>query len=201
VVSKRIEAAGAACGIVFPLGVFLLAGTFAARGAALGLFVVFIPFLAYLCSVLRQAEGEHGWLTPTAFAAGIAAITIKLGSIAPELAIHRYGIADGTALHNGLQGMADAATDVCLYGFGAMLAAVCAVALRTRILPRWLGYGAGLVAVALFANGAYNIYVHTGTVPALLLFLLWTLLAGIVLLRRTFQASTTVAGAYVPAAG
>ena len=178
---------GPACGILFPVGLFLTAGSFGLRGIALAAIVCFFPFLAYLCSLLRQAEEEPSWLAETAFAAGLAGMTIKLASIAPEIAIRHYHIADNTPLHNGLQGIADAATDVCLYPLALTLASVATVALRTGVLPQWLGYGAGLTAVALAGNASYNLYYHSGFVPALLLFLLWTMVAGIVLLRRTWR--------------
>jgi len=175
---------GAACGILFPVGMFLTGGDYDARGVGVTAIVLFLPFLAYLCVLLRHAEGAGGWLAQTAFAAGLAGITLKLASIAPEIALHHYHVAAGT-LHDGLQGTADAATDLCLYPLAVMLAAVAVVAIRSRALPRWLGYWAGLTAAALVVNGVYNLYYHSGSVPALLLFLLWTLVAGVVLLRRT----------------
>ena len=184
---------GAACGIVFPVGMFLTAGSFGLRGIGLAAIVVFLPFLAYLCSLLRHAEEEGGWLAQTAFAAGLAGITLKVASIAPELANRRYHIADGTPLHSGLQGIADVTTDVCLYPLGVMLAAAAVVIIRTRVLPHWLGYGAALTAAALVVNGAYNLYYDSGVVPALLLFLLWTLVCGVLLLRRTWRDPARVA--------
>jgi hypothetical protein len=172
---------------------FLTAGSFGLRGIGLAAIVVFLPFLAYLCSLLRHAEEEGGWLAQTAFAAGLAGITLKVVSIAPEFANRRYHIADGTPLHNALQGIADVTTDICLYPLGVMLAAAAVVIIRTRTLPRWLGYGAALTAVALVVNGAYNLYYHSGVVPALLLFLLWTLVCGVVLFRRTWRDPARVA--------
>jgi len=38
------------------------------RVAVIGL-VLFVPFLTYLCGVLRRAEGEPAWLSTTALAA------------------------------------------------------------------------------------------------------------------------------------
>lgn len=182
--TRTLPRLGAACGIIFPVGLVFTARRHSLWGAALLAITLFLPFLAYLCSLLRRAEGEQGWLPQAAFAAGLAGITLKLGSIAPEIAIHRDHIADGTSLHTGLQGIADAATDVCLYPLGLMLAAVALSAIHTDVLPRWLCYGAGLTAVALVVNGSYNLYDKSGSIPAFLLFLLWTLAAGIVLIRR-----------------
>jgi hypothetical protein len=179
---------GPACGIVFALGLFLAGSTYTLRGVTLSAFVLFVPFLAYLCSVLQTAEGEGGWLAGTAFAGGIAWIALKLGSIAPEIAIHRQHLVSGTPLHDGLQGIADAATEVSLIPLAVMVAAIAAVALATRALPRWLGVGAAVTAAALVVNAMYNLYRHSGFVPALLLFVLWTLLAGVSLLRRSRSA-------------
>ena len=182
--TRTLPRLGAACGIIFPVGLFVSAGRHSLWGAALAAIALFLPFLAYLCSLLRQAEGEQSWLAQAAFAAGLAGITLKLGSIAPEIAIRRLHIADGTSLHTGLQGIADAATDVCLYPLGLTLAVIALAAIHTHVLPRWLSYGAGVTAVALVVNGAYNLYSHSGSIPAFLLFLLWTLVTGIVLIRK-----------------
>jgi hypothetical protein len=43
-------------------------------------------------SVLRQAEGPTGWLAPTALAAGVTGLALKIGSVAPELALHQAHI-------------------------------------------------------------------------------------------------------------
>lgn len=187
---------GAACGMAWlPVGLVMGGGNFRLRGIALAAIVLLLPFLAYLYSLLRRAEGEGGWLAQGAFAAGLAGITLKLASITPEIAIHRYHIAHGTALYKALDAMAGAATDVCLFPFAVMLAAVAVVAVRTRVLPRWLGYGAALNALALVVNGSYNLYHYSGFVPALLLFVLWTFVAGVVLLRRTWREPKHVAQA------
>jgi hypothetical protein len=51
-----------------------------------------------------------------------------------------------------------------------------------RVLPRWLGIFAAATVVALAVNAGF---VYASFVPALLLFLLWTLVTSIVLLRRS----------------
>jgi hypothetical protein len=178
---------GALCGILFPIGLFA-GDSYTMRGLAMAAIALALPFVAYLYGLLREAEGPGGWLAPTALAGGLSAITLKLASIGPLIAIHRYDIADGTGLHDALSGIADGTTDICLYPLALMAAAVCVVAVRTRVLPRWLGYGAGVTAVALAVNATINLYSKGGFIPAFLLFLLWTLLAGIVLVRRGQEA-------------
>jgi hypothetical protein len=186
---------GAACGIVFPIAMFLAVGngssfTPARAIAATWALVLALPFLAYLCSLLRTAEGNDGWLSTTALVAGASGVLLKLASHAPELAIHHDGIAKGTPLYNALDNTAGAATLASLYPLAICCGAVAVVALREHVLPRWLGCLAAVTAVALAVNAGF---VFAGFVPALLLFMLWTLLAGIVLLRRSWSASPRLA--------
>jgi len=62
---------GAACGIIFPIGLFLAVGDgkqFAPWRAVVATWaiVLALPFLVYLYSLLRAAEGENGWLSTAA---------------------------------------------------------------------------------------------------------------------------------------
>jgi len=177
---------GAACGIVFPIAMFLAVGngghfTPWRAIAATWALVLALPFLAYLCSLLRAAEGDGGWLSTLALVAGVSGVLLKLASHAPALAIHRDGIHKGTQLYKALDNTAGAATLMSLYPLAVCCAAVAVIALRERVLPRWLGAFAAVTALALAVNAAF---VYASFVPALLLFLLWTLVTSIVLLRR-----------------
>jgi hypothetical protein len=174
---------GAACGALFSVALFAANGEgnpgYAATVVGLFALLLFLPFLSYLYSLLREAEGENGWLSTTAFAAGLAGTTIKLLSGAPEIADRH--VTDGTPLHKALGGIADAATVISLYPLAVLLAAVAALTFRTEVLPRWLGLGAAATAIALAVNGSF---LYPGSVPGLLLFVLWTLIASVVLFRR-----------------
>ena len=186
---------GAACGIVFPIAMFLAVGDgshFAPwrAVAATWALVLALPFLAYLWSQLRAAEGEGDWLSTVALVAGVSGVLLKLASHAPELAIHRDDIAKGTQLYKALHNTAGAATLISLYPLAICCAAVAVIALRERVLPRWLGIFTGVTAVALAVNAGF---VFASFVPALLLFLLWTLVTSIVLLRRTPSTQTRTA--------
>lgn len=178
---------GAGCGAVFSVALFAANGEgnpgYVGTVVGLAALAFFVPFLAYLCSVLRGAEGESGWLSTTAFAAGLAGITIKLVSGVPEIADRH--VADDTALHDALEGMAEAATATSMYPLALLLAAVAVLTFRTRVLPRGLGIGAAATSVALAVNGCF---LDPGSFPALLLFVLWTLAASVVLLRRAASA-------------
>jgi hypothetical protein len=186
---------GPTCGIVFPIAMFLAVGDgnhFAPwrAVAATWALVLALPFLVYLWSLLRAAEGEGGWLSTVALVAGVSGVLLKLASHAPELAIHRDGIAKGTQLYKALDNTAGAATLMSLYPLAICCAAVAVIALREGVLPRWLGMFAAVTAAALAVNAGF---VYASFVPALLLFLLWTLLTGIMLLRRIWGATARVA--------
>src|SRR3954462_5801844 len=91
---------GGACGILFVvLNIVGLSATGSNRTVgytvALAGFVLFIPFLGYLYSVLRRAEGEGGWLSITAFSAGLVGLAIKFGILPPELSAQRAGFDPG----------------------------------------------------------------------------------------------------------
>ena len=194
---------GAACGAVFAIVLTVAAGdgsqSFSGPRAVAGIaaLTAAVPFIAYLCSVLRAAAREgDGWLADVALAAGVTGIVLKLGSGAPELALHEAHLITGTQLYNAIDAIAGGATVLSLYPLAVFCAATAIIAFRARALPRWLGVGAGITAAALAVNGAF---LGTGSVPALLLFLLWTLLASVHLLRRTWHKPVRVAQAQAAA--
>jgi hypothetical protein len=186
---------GAVCGIVFPITMFLAVGDgshFAAWRAVLATWalVLALPFLVYLWSLLRAAEADGDWLSTLALVAGVSGVLLKLASHAPELAIHRDGIEKGTQLYKALDNTAGAATLTSLYPLAVCCAAVAAIALREHVLPRWLGIFTAVTALALAVNAGF---VFASFVPALLLFLLWTLITSIVLLRRSLGTQPRIA--------
>jgi hypothetical protein len=77
-----------------------------------------------------------------------------------------------------------------LYPLAICCAAVATIALRERVLPRWLGIFAAATAVALAVNSGF---VFASFVPALLVFLIWTLVTSIVLLRRNPSTQPRIA--------
>jgi hypothetical protein len=186
---------GAACGIVFPIAMFLAVGNgnnFVPWRAVVATWalVLALPFLAYLWTLLRAGEGEGGWLSTVALVAGVSGILLKLASHAPELAIHRDGIDKGTQLYKALDNTAGAATLMSLYPLAICCAAVAVIAMRRQVLPRWLGMFAAVTAAALAVNAGF---LYASFVPALLLFLLWTFVTSIVLLRRIPSTQPAVA--------
>jgi hypothetical protein len=150
--------------------------------------LLFIPFLGYLYSVLRRAEGEGAWLSPTAFGAGLVDLTIKLGSIAPGFAARTQGL--DPQLHQALEKMNSVAFIVTMLPLGVMMAAVATVALKTRVLPLWIGLLAALTAPVCLFNGTF---LDAEFGPAFLLFLLWVMLASIVLTLRAGRETVEAA--------
>ena len=193
--SQIMPRTGAGCGALFAVAL-----TAASNGSADASYIagfaalaLFLPFLAYLCLVLREAEGEHGWLTMAALAAGTAGITIKLGSGAPEIAANH--LANGI-VHNALQDIANVATVTSMYPLALMLGAVAVIVLRTRVLSRWLGYGAAVTAAALAVNAGF---INATIVPAFLLFAVWTLAASAVLFVKARNHAVHITPAPAPA--
>ncbi len=147
--------------------------------------IFFVPFLGYLFAVLRQAEGGEGWLSATAFGAGLIAFTVKFAS-APPVIVARGGGA-GTQIEDTLIAMNNASFMITLLPLGVMVAAASAIVLKTRILPIWLGWAGAVTAVALLINSAF---VDAEFGPAFLLFLLWTVLTSAIMTRRAGGART-----------
>ena len=201
---NTLSRVGAACGAVFAIVLTVAAGdgsqSFSGPRAVAGIaaLTLAVPFIAYLCSVLRAqaAEGDR-WLAGAALAAGITGIVLKLGSGAPELALHNAHLVPGTQLYSAIDAIAGGATVLSLYPLAVFCAATAIVTFRARALPRWLGAGAAITAAALAVNGAF---LGTNSVPALLLFILWTLLASVHLLRRTWRKPVPAAQAQATAA-
>jgi hypothetical protein len=177
---------GAASGALFSLVLFAGSGHSSSGEVVRELIaiILFLPFLAYLCSLLREAEGPDGWLWTTAFAAGLAGVTAKLLTGVPVMALQH--VAAGTPLHKALDNMASASSEISLYPLAVLLTAIAALTFRTHVLPRWLGFGAVAAALAAAAYAVYgSFHIDANFGPALLLWALWTLSTSIVLLRRT----------------
>ena len=190
--SQRIlPRAGAATGALF---VALLGGP-ASSGSdstvvlvleLIGL-LLFIPFLGYLWSILREAEGPRGWLATTALGAGLVDITIKLASIAPAKAADN--VAENTAIHQALHDMNSVAFIATMLPLSILMAAVAVITLTWGGLPRALGWLAAVTAPLLLVNG---MFLDAESGPAFLLFLLWALLTSIVLTVRPADLRTQV---------
>lgn len=179
---------GAATGIAYVLGVLSLNSVETASNVVLGAEVLalllFVPFLAYLCSQLRDTDTSD-WLVATALSAGIVAIAVKLAGVLPAILVEQGELTP--AIAEALTRFGDVSFMVSMMPLGVFLAAVAAVILRSRVLPAWLGWSAAAIAPLLVAN-AFDLGSEFG--PAFILFLLWTLISAVILLRRAVTAAT-----------
>jgi hypothetical protein len=176
---------GAVCGILYV--VLILAGNSVYESASetVGLsmelvgMLLFVPFLGYLWSVLRQAEGENGWLSTTAFGAGLMGITIKFASIAPVLAV--TNLEEGMTLYRSMELMNSVSFNLSMFPYAVLAGAVFTVTLRTRVLPAWIGWMGAVTAPALLVNA---MFFFAENIMAFLLFMLWVILLSAVLTWR-----------------
>lgn len=158
-------------------------------------FLFFIPFLGYLFSVLRRVEGEGGWLSATAFGGGLLSLNIKMGSAAPSFVAR--DLEEGP-LHTALRAMNGVDFVLSMLPLGVMVAAVAILALKTRVLPMWLGLISAVTAPVLLVNGTFF---EAEFVPAFLLFALWTVLTSVVLTLRAGSAGAETSVSPEPARG
>jgi len=185
---------GAVCGILYVVLILVGNSVYESGNETVGLpmeligMLLFIPFLGYLYSLLRRAEGEEGWLSATAFGAGLVEFTIKLVSVIPAFAARTEGLSP--QVHQALESMGNFAYIITMLPVGVMMAAVAIVILKTRVLPLWLGLLAAITAPACLVNG---MFFDADFGPAFLLFLLWIALSSVVLtLRGRASVASTV---------
>ncbi len=185
---------GAVCGILYVVLILVGNSVYESGNETVGLpmeligMLLFIPFLGYLYSLLRRAEGEDGWLSATAFGAGLVEFTIKLVSVIPAFAARTEGLSP--QVHQALENMGNFAYIITMLPVGVMMAAVAIVILKTRVLPLWLGLLAAITAPACLVNG---MFFDADFGPAFLLFLLWIALSSVVLtLRGRASVASTV---------
>ena len=176
---------GAVCGILYVVLILVGNSVYESGNETTGLamelvgMLLFIPFLGYLYSLLRRAEGEDGWLSATAFGAGLVEFTIKLVSVIPVVAARTEGLSP--QVRQALENMGNFAYIITMLPIGVMMAAVAAVILKTHVMPLWLGLLAALAAPACLVNG---MFFDADFGAAFLLFLLWIVLASAVLTLR-----------------
>ena len=113
----------------------------------------FLFFLGSLWGAMRRAEGGGGFLSATAFGAGVMSITIKLASAAPVLAARANTGELDPNLTGALQDINNASFALTFFPLAAMLAAFALVAIRSKALPGWLGWAAAPLSVAFAVGG------------------------------------------------
>jgi hypothetical protein len=138
--------------------------------------VPFLWFLGVLRSTLRVAEGGTGRLAATAYAGGIVLVGFALVDSALQ-----FATADsvGDVPPNVTQTLSVLYSDFFLgfpVGFGTLMLASALVLLRTRVMPRWLGWFALVLGIAAFLGP-----IGFG---AFLVFLVWVAVVSVLLYQR-----------------
>jgi hypothetical protein len=125
--------------------------------------VLFLFFLGGLRAFLARAEGREPRLAPVVLAAGAvftalgllqaAVLTALVALRGNELGVRAQGSGWAARALFYLEG---AIGDLALFPFAAFLAAAAVVLVRTRVLPRWLGWVGAAVGllVGLLAAGS-----------------------------------------------
>ena len=173
---------GAASGMLFVI--FLLGGESIPYNDGVVEFVgliLFIPFVGYLFSVLRRAEGGDGWLSATALGAGMISSAMKLASGGEFVAARGVQGVGGTRIEDVLVAMNDGSFMAHMAPLGVMVGAASAVIIKTRVLPVWLGWAGALTACALLVNSTF---VEAEFGLAFMFFMLWTVVTSAILARR-----------------
>ena len=126
-------------------------------------------------------------------------VTIKVASAAPVLAA-RYRAGDGLdpQLARTLQDTNNASFYLSFFPLAVLLAAFSIVVIRSGALPKWLGWIAAAVGLAFIVggmSGSADLQPEWAGLP-MILFLLWTVITSVVLMRRAGQPLPTVESAH-----
>jgi hypothetical protein len=163
-------------------------------GAWVGLYLsvigslLFVVFAARLWTTLRRHEGDAAVSSAAAFGSGIVYVGLTLVSLvfigAERLAAGRDVDIELARILSSL----NSGTYIVRWGAAALyLATNGAVVLASRVLPRWLGWSAAAISVALILALATPTFGLALIAP--FLFVFWVLAASIVLLRRSSDVS------------
>src|SRR5262245_1347539 len=156
--------------------------------------LAFLFFLAGLCARLRRAEGGPGGWTAAALASGAAFVALQMAAICAWASI-------SLTIENSDEFVLDPNTERVIETLGyalfftgltlsaVLVAATSALALRTGVLPRWLGWVGVAVAVVMLVSFLFF---------PLFVLLAWVLVVSIVMLARP-GAEVPIEGEPAPA--
>jgi hypothetical protein len=145
--------------------------------------IAFLWFLGSLWATLRRAEGEPAWLSLVALASGLMIVaTVSAGASWP-LAVFRQDEGLDPQIARLLFDQGNFAFANAWVMLASLSLATGVVSIRTRALPRWLGWAGVVIAVGLLAARA--VWASSGLVflPFGLCYL-WLIAISIALIRR-----------------
>jgi hypothetical protein len=155
--------------------------------SALLCFPIYVVVLAW---ILQRADGGRTWLPWAVLGMGLLSAVVKLASAAPIFALvwrADDGISDGLAA--AMVDMNSAAFVLTWALDAVMLAAAGGVILRTRCLPRWLGWWALVTAPLLLLN----VPIAVSGPPLFLLALIWIVATSVTIAIRGERTPATAA--------
>jgi hypothetical protein len=173
------------------------------RGKLLTVIVLFglaiVAFLWFLGSVVHtlRDEADESRLAATALGAGVVTTSIFGGIVLLNAALTFQIAEDGDAgVVAAVYDLAWVASTLISYPLAALVFATGIGAWRSRLLPAWFGWASAVVAVVILASGTtwardgfwapdglYNAYITP------IVFVVWTVVASVLLLRRPLVAT------------
>ena len=143
-------------------------------------FVLALVALAGLAEALRNEPHPRNWLTHLIVPLGAITLTLQLTIMG--IGYVANNLSKSSPVHEPLHSVESALFAISLYGLGLALAAAALAMHRRPDTAAWMTAVTGVVAACLIANASV---LGTEQVPALLAFLVWLPVCGIVLLRRS----------------
>jgi hypothetical protein len=144
--------------------------------------IVFLWFVAVLWDQLRKAEGEAGWLSIIALGSGIVAASAFMESGGWPLAVFRVGEGLDPQIARTLFDAGNFNFANIWVSLGSMVLVAGIILRNSDTVPKWLGWASILLAVSLIF--ARIIWTTQIAFLPYILFWLWMIAIGIILLRR-----------------
>lgn len=156
--------------------------------------VAFVWFLGALWDDLRAAEGGSGWLSVIAIGSGLVAAATLSSAGGWALAVFRVGEGLDPQIARLLFDEGNLNFANLWVSLGSMVLAAGLIFRQSRRFPGWLGWASIFLAVGLFLARA--VWTTSIAFAPYVLFWLWLIVLGVMMLRRSGQS---VQG-YVPGA-
>lgn len=158
----------------------LIGGFLIVLGACL-----FVPFFASLADTLRRSAGAGDVLPAVVFGGGLVTVTVSLAAAAPAVAAGV--LADDGQLSPELAkalALMNSGLFVVMWATSAIYVAATAVlVLRTRALPRFIGWSGALLAPALLV-GSLAVWKYDAGFVAWMLTMVWLIATSIAVAVR-----------------
>jgi hypothetical protein len=156
--------------------------------------IAFLVFLAGLWSRFRRYEGSGGMMAGLFAIAGTAFAATILVSEGIYLALVQAAVTDDRSVLPALSALDNWVGIGTIAAAVAMLIGATGAILSTHACPAWLGYLSGLSGVlfvlslgAVYSTDNQSLLAGLGWFGGFLLFLVWALVANVLLLRPTHR--------------